>query len=793
MTYNDEEGNCAPRGESPPARTQTGTPDGRNHESIQENDAPSVDGSKVKIPNIGDIPEVQTYLRRVGAEVRSMFTAVIMERDGKYKRDIATIRLARDTGAITVTSESDGLDPTDFEAAAIANAVKSVRWPERKLLRSLINLPAELRVASPDDLIEFHDADDNIVMVQQRVSRADGTKEYKPWTYFDDDQWRCMEPEGPLPMWGIPHLKGQSAAFLHEGAKAARIVQRMVEARDFNSRKELADHPWGAELQNVAHVGWIGGAPSPHRTDWSELLKAGIERVIIVADNDRQGVDAVRAISKLLGAYPISVAVLRFDDRFPPAFDLGDAFPDEMFATSLHGRRAYKGPSFSDCLLPATWATRVGKAPPPTGKGRPPSPPVMLRREFAREWCLVASEGKPFFVNHHDRSKLYSQEAFDTLVRALSDVRQTSELFKATAYSSIVQALAYNPGDKEGVIHLEGELCVNTWTRSRIEPGPGSAEPFLIYMRGTFPVEEECHEILKWCATLIARPRIRMKYGLLLASQMQGVGKTTLCEVLRVLVGEKNCRSPSVKDVVESAFNSWIVRKRLVFVNEIYEGKSWAAYHKMKSFITDQTLEANEKMVKGYSIANWAHFILCSNASVPLWLEEDDRRFLVPTVTEEKRPKSYWAELYDWLEAGGYGAIARWAGDFIEEHGAVHPSDEAPTSERKRELIEDSRCVEERMVLDLAAAAKALAEKQGRQVIFVETEVVAWLKSRTAKDWRPNLVRRWLKAGGLHISANRLKVRGRSTKVAGVRAINASVGWPDLEPNEVKPLELEAL
>lgn len=406
---------------------------------------------------------------------------------------------------------------------------------------------------------------------------------------------------------------------------------------------------------------------------------------------------------------------------------------------------------------------------------------------------MVASEGKPIFINQHDRSKLYSAEAFDTAVRALSDSPRTSELFKVAAYASTVQALAYEPGDKEGAITVEGERCINTWTAPRIRPAQGDPEPWLDFMRCLFPQPADCEAVMKWCATLIARPQVRMHYGLLLTSRMQGVGKTTLCEVLRVLVGEKNCRSPSAKDVVESAFNSWLVRKRLVFVNEIYEGKSWSAYQKMKSVITDKTLEANEKMVKGYSVRNWAHFVLCSNAEVPLWIEGEDRRFLVPELTEEKRPKDYWSGLYGWLAAGGYGIVAQWAEQFVGEHGSVKPGDEAPTTARKEELIEDSRPSEERRVAVIADAAKKKAEARDEQVILVEDDIADWLRRHGGRDFKPATVRGWLKKAGLCVSKKRLKVDGRMTKVAGVLPMGEASGWPELEPYRASPSDLEMM
>lgn len=749
-----------------------------------------------RIGGMSDIAPMAAFMRRIGAEQRSMRAAVVREQQGSYSRDLATIKLDKATGDIEVRCADGGdtsvFEPTATEAAEIKAACASVTWPEPKLLCSILKAPPLMKDAAAKDIFEFRNSDGKIVMVQIRVENDQGGKSYIPLTFFDDEEWHRCEPDGPMPLYGAEDLVGNCVAFIHEGAKAAAHIRRLVAERTPDAKKALAEHPWGQQLKHAAHVGWIGGALAPHRTEWRVLKKSGVRHVYVVADNDLPGHAAIPKIAKLLRDFDISVSAIRFDDSFPDRFDLGDEFPDSMFGKSDKGHKVYKGLSFEDCLHPATWATQLGQAPTPKGVGRPQSPPIYLRNVFTRDWWLVASEGKALFINQQNRSKLYSEEAFNTAVRPFSDIKNTADLFKAKAYNSIVSAIAYEPGSQVGAITVEGERCINTWTEPRIKAQAGDATPWLKFVEHLFPQLTDRQAVMKWAATLIARPRVRMRYGLLLSSTMQGVGKTTLCEVLRVLVGEKNCSSPSVKDVVESAFNSWIVRKRLCFVNEIYEGGRWTAYQKMKSFITDQTLEANEKMVKGYSIRNWAHFILCSNAEVPLSVEQDDRRFLVPEVTGSKKPREYWEDFYGWLEAGGYSFIAHWAEEFCEHSEHVKPSDEAPDTARKRDLIEDSRGNYELLVTGIANCAKDDADGH-KQIVLVETEVVRWLERKTGKKLQPATIRGWLVRAGLFSSKERFKIDGVKSKVASTLPLADGVRWVETKPFKRAPEDFEEL
>jgi hypothetical protein len=706
---------------------------------------------------------------------------------GRYPRVEARLTFGTD-GEVTLVA-GDAPLPTPAEADAIKTefadlefpVTEPFRWAAKHLPCNDPNVPWSS--ARPSNLFVCWDRQhETILFVQERVDLRDGGKFYRPWSYWSDCEWRAMEPDGKLPLHGLDQLTDHSIVFVHEGAKAALAVRALLA-----DPQRLKDHPWGEEFRYAAHLGWLGGANRAKDTDWSQLAQAGVQRVIIAADNDAEGHSTVPKISKLLADFPINVAALRFDDRWPRGFDLADAFPAELYEQDAAGRRAYCGPTFRDCLHPATWATRLGTPPPTRGRGRPAAPPVYLRDQFAREWWMVAGEGGAIFINQYDRSRLYAEEGFKNVTRPLSDTPRTAELFKESAYAQQVKAIAYEPGDKEGVITVEGDRCINTWTAPRIRPADGDPQPWLDFMEHLFPQPDDRLEVMRWCATLVARPRVRMRYGLLLSSTMQGVGKTTLCEIMRVLVGEKNARAPSAKDVVESAFNSWIVRKRLVFVNEIYEGGKWGAYQKLKTYITDRTLEANEKMIRSYPINNWAHFILCSNAEVPLWVEDDDRRFLVPEVSELQRPTEYWEGFYQWLASGGYAVIAGWADKFVAQHRAV--KGDAPDSVRKRALIEDSRSSEELLVRSIAAAAK---DRAG-QVILVETDVTHWLESKTDRALKPSTIRGWLRKAGLCISSKRFKVDGRMTKVAGTQPMDDDMGWPDLAPHRAKLTALEPM
>jgi hypothetical protein len=77
-----------------------------------------------------------------------------------------------------------------------------------------------------------------------------------------------MEPDDGLPLWK-PSVKRHNQIMHHEGAKAARRVDWLCYSDEPEAKAARATHPWIEELRNYDHWGWIGGAPNPHRTNWS--------------------------------------------------------------------------------------------------------------------------------------------------------------------------------------------------------------------------------------------------------------------------------------------------------------------------------------------------------------------------------------------------------------------------------------------------------------------------------------------------------------------------------------------
>lgn len=659
------------------------------------------------VKSLDDLKSVSAYLERIGAEPRSLRTAVVKEVRGRYWTDKSVIHIS-EAGEVDA---DDRYLPTDDEAAQIKAECSAAEWPRTQPIIGKFDLPKALKGKKEDkDFFVIRNMAGHVLMIHERMKSEDAPgKRYRPWSYWSDGEWRCMEPEGPLPLYGMEKIKDRAVVFVHEGAKAAAFCNALVNPRTPEEAARLEAHPWGEFLAQGVHVGWISGAQNVHRTDWEPLVKEGPSTIFIVADNDTPGLRSVPQISaKLADALTY---VIQFTDDWPPGFDLADPFPEEMFNVGDDGKIRYDGPVIQQCLHPATWATEpymIGK-----------KIHYKIRDKFLEMWSWV--ETMDAFVCQKMPQIILSPTQFNARIAPYSHIQDTAKALQKAQVGRHVH-LAYRPDVSKRIISDGVTTAINMHIPSFIQVEEGSVQPFLDFMNYMFVNPEERKTVMRWVATLIARPDIKMHYGLLLVSEHQGVGKNTLGEhILAPLVGLWNTGFVSERQIVDSVFNGWGANKRLIFCAEVYAGHSFKAYNILKSYITDKTIDVNEKFQRPYTIQNWCHVVACSNDRKALRIEESDRRWFYPELSETPWVRRQWQAFYAWLHSGGLGIILRWALEFHEDEsngGYIYEGEQPPMTANKAELIEESRSEPVKMWINILDAAAEVPQAFSINEVF---------------------------------------------------------------------------
>jgi hypothetical protein len=186
-----------------------------------------------------------------------------------------------------------------------------------------------------------------------------------------------------------------------------------------------------------------------------------------------------------------------------------------------------------------------------------------------------------------------------------------------------------------------------------------------------------------------------------------------------------------------------------------------------------------------------------SNSMRALKLDDRDRRWYVPRVTEELRPHEHWIGLHDWLDEDGLAKIAYWAQGYVIEHGHVQRGLHAPASERKREVVMANMSDGEQFVAELGDRLRDMAERRLMRL----DKVRSWLASKKSGIPRygdggrfmlekPETIAKVLRDCGLKTSRQQFREHGQQFRVAANFDIPLEAKWEELrsllaEPHEV--------
>ncbi len=135
----------------------------------------------------------------------------------------------------------------------------------------------------------------------------------------------------------------------------------------------------------------------------------------------------------------------------------------------------------------------------------------------------------------------------------------------------------------------------------------------------------------------------------------QGTGKNMFFEALMSIYGQYGRIID--QSAIEDRFNDWASRKLFLIADEVIARSD--LYHvknKLKAFITGDRIRINPKNMAAYEEQNHVNVVFLSNESMPVVLEEDDRRHAVIWTPEKLGPEFYQAVMAE-IRDGGVAAL----------------------------------------------------------------------------------------------------------------------------------------
>lgn len=140
--------------------------------------------------------------------------------------------------------------------------------------------------------------------------------------------------------------------------------------------------------------------------------------------------------------------------------------------------------------------------------------------------------------------------------------------------------------------------------------------------------EENIDFTLKFLAHIIKYPGRHHRVAIAIKSE-QGQGKGTLYYMMRNLLGHKYCNISAGSDNYTGGFNSSLMNKLFVCIDEQTGQKAYSAMETLKSITGNETLTINEKFKNAIEIRNFVRFMIFTNGDNPVVIEKDNTRYAV--------------------------------------------------------------------------------------------------------------------------------------------------------------------
>lgn len=304
-------------------------------------------------------------------------------------------------------------------------------------------------------------------------------------------------------------------------------------------------------------------------------------------------------------------------------------------------------------------------------------------------------------------------------------------------------------------INDNGEPLLNLWRGFARNPRPGTFDKMIMHLHAVIcdGDESNLHYLLAWMAHLVQRPWEAPGVVIVLRSQREGTGKTTVLSWLAAMLGVHALMLSEPTQLL-GRFNAHIETLSFVGLNELGWAGDKDAASKLKSIITDPTITIERKHGGVYSIPNVLHIMASSNSDWVVPAGDGARRFFVLDVNSSRAgDHTYFNALYQEANNGGIEALM----EFLIRFDLASVNLRAvPVTAALQEQQERSLSLHAQWALDLADRA----DMQGRvgTITFGQTVLTrnlyddykAFATDRRIRPLAASSLGRWFTRIGLH-------------------------------------------
>ena len=243
-----------------------------------------------------------------------------------------------------------------------------------------------------------------------------------------------------------------------------------------------------------------------------------------------------------------------------------------------------------------------------------------------------------------------------------------------------------------------GRQALNIW-----RPRACVEEPYNWEWLASYFVDHVAHlwdadadPFIDWLAHIEQKPGELPHFGFLHKAWWHGTGRNWIASVLTRLWAGNVAASLDLTGLLDGGFNDRLSRCLLGIVDEVNEGgaQKYRAANRLRQLVTPEVREINPKYGRKRMEHNAARWLIFSNHTGALPLDEHDRRFWVVSHDSQPKEASYYVRLYGLLQDPDFIASVR---EFLlrRDISGFNPGQRPPMNDAKTALVEFSQSEED--------------------------------------------------------------------------------------------------
>jgi hypothetical protein len=517
--------------------------------------------------------------------------------------------------------------------------------------------------ASPNNYIfPYLDLSNKYHMIIARKDRPDGGKDFLPYTLWEKDGhviWKNKGPSQPKPLYikglhsyeGVRNLKHVDTVHIYEGEKTTNAGARIFK-----------------ENKNILHVTWQGGSQNTHTANWKELLilkdaGANIKTIVLFPDNDAPGYDAMKSISVLLVSLFETRDIRQLDlTAFPDKWDVADVTEGTMPELT----KAYENAELVEL-------------------------PTYKEFTYIREIdSFYDWQQQMFYKSDHFTRILMTDTVFGDDGHPI----QTSKGFIKAENTDKADKITFDPQNKKR-FREGGTVYVNTYEPYNVAPVTGNYTLLDQFFEYIAPDPNNRKYLIQWLAHNIRYPGVKIMTALLIYG-VEGIGKGTVYQILRALLGKDNVKQAKEEEFKDK-FTEFLYRRVVLFIDEIKVEHSnrHSMMNKIKMLITEDEFVVDMKGLRPFYTKNVCNFGLLSNYDNAITITDKSRRFFILGVLTDPMPGPWYKAIYELIRENP-GIIKSYFDkvDLSDFDRFAH----APKTEYFEEVLENTKAEDHRIL-----------------------------------------------------------------------------------------------